>query len=214
MDELLLLIARHAGLGTLKTSTGRISRERGVSQQTVSRWLRELENNGIIARVASPGGVTVCLTEKGIDMLKEEYKVLETVFGGSNRMVGAITTGFGEGSYYVKQYSKKLEALLGFKPYAGTLNCRVNVEKKKTFIACSDRLVIEGFSSKHRAFGAVMCYPAAVFSGNNERRKFIAALLAPARARHEEEIAEIVAAVNLRRALRLKDNDKIIIERR
>jgi len=205
MDNELLLyyIVKNSGLfGKLKTSTTKISNELGVSQQTISRKLRELQKNRIITRNVSPNGVVVALTEKGDFILHQRYLLLKKIFEKKSDLNGNVKTGMGEGSYYVKIYSKRFEKTLNFKPFLGTLNLVVNPVKKKEFLAHLNPVKINSFKTKSRTYGAVYCYGVKI---NNLK----AALLIPERARHPENIIEIIAPVNLRKRFNLKENDTI-----
>ena len=204
--ELLLYIAKKEGLfGSLNSSTLKISKELSVSQQTISRKLREMENKGLIKRVASPNGLIVSLDDKGRGFLQENYKELTEVFGAVKTAIfGMVEKGIGEGSYYVsqKQYQEQFKAKLGFDAFAGTLNLKVNKEELAQFLANKGVIDINGFLTKSRSFGALSCYKVKV----NEVE---AAIVKPERARHPEDIIEIIANVNLRDSLKLNDNDEV-----
>ena len=75
--ELLLYIAKKEGLfGSLKSSTLKISKELSISQQSISRKLREMENKSLIKRLTSPNGLIVSLDENGRAILQGQYKEL------------------------------------------------------------------------------------------------------------------------------------------
>jgi riboflavin kinase len=206
-SELLLYVAKKEGLfGSLKSSTLSISKELSISQQTISRKLREMEKNGLITRLASPNGLTVSLDNKGREFLQNNYHKLSQIFQGKTTIIGITKQGIGEGSYYVsqKQYQQQFKTKLGFNAFPGTLNLEINKEELAQFLANKETLEIDGFTTKTRSFGSITTYKIKV---NNIE----AAIVKPARARHPENIIEIIAPVNLRNSLNLKDNDKVKI---
>jgi len=208
-EELLFYIVKKVGLfGKLRTSTNEISKEFDVSQQTISRKLRELENEKVIEREVSPLGVVIRLKQRGVSIMKDRYSFLRRVFGKRISFSGIVKKSFGEGAYYVKIYSKKFKNKLGFKPFLGTLNLKVNPAKSKEFILNSVDRFVDGFSDDSRTFGGVHCYEAKI---NDE---VDGALVVPVRARHPNDIVELIAPISLRKRFSLKDGDKVIIGER
>ena len=204
--ELLLYIAKKGGLfGSLKSSTLKISKELGISQQTISRKLREMENKGWVKRVASPNGLVVSLDDVGRGFLQQQYQELSSIYGAKKTAIlGVVEKGIAEGGYYVsqKQYQQQFKAKLGFSAFPGTLNLMVDKEELAQFLANNDIVEIEGFTTKTRSFGALTCYKIKI----NQTE---AAIVKPERARHPEDIVEIIANVNLRSSLNIKDGDKL-----
>jgi len=204
--ELLLYIAKKKGLfGSLKSSTLGISKEIGISQQTISRKLREMENKGLIKRLASPNGLTVSLDDKGRGFLQRNYRELSQIFKAKKTaIIGIVKKGIEEGSYYVaqKQYQGQFKAKLGFNAFPGTLNLKVDKEELMPFLADKEVIEISGFTTKTRSFGALTCYKAKI-------NQIEVAIIKPERARHPEDIIEVIAPVNLREELKLNDNDKV-----
>jgi len=72
------------------------------------------------------------------------------------------------------------------------------------FMANKEQIEINGFTTKTRTFGSITTYKIKI--GNIE-----AAIVKPQRARHPEDIIEIIAPINLRDSLKLKDKDKVKI---
>ena len=206
--ELLHYTAKNGGLfGNLKSSTIKIAKELGVSQQTISRKLREMHSLGLIKRDASPEGLTISLDEGGREFLKQNFIFLKNTFSGkTNELEGTVEAGDGEGRFYVSllQYQKQFKEKLNFNPYPGTLNLRVDKEEALHFLSTLQKININGFATKERAFGALSCYKIKVNS-------IEAAIVVPERTRHSLDIIEIIAAVHLRDKLKLKDDDKIKI---
>ncbi len=204
--ELLLYIAKKEGLfRSLRSSTLRISKELGISQQTISRKLKEMENKGLITRSASPNGLIVSLDNKGREFLQRNYQELSQIFKTrKTAIIGIAQKGIGEGSYYVlqKQYQQEFKSKLGFNAFPGTLNLKINKEELAPFLANNKQIKINGFTTKTRSFGSITAYKIRI---NNIE----AAIIKPERARHPEDIIEVVAPLSLRDLLKLKDNDKV-----
>ncbi len=203
--ELLLYIAKKEGLfGSLNSSTLRISKELGISQQTISRKLREMEDISLIKRDVSPNGMRVSLNDKGREFLQKNYLELRQVFESKKAVIcGSVGGGIGEGAYYVsqKRYQQQFKAKLGFNAFPGTLNLQVNKEELAQLLANKELIEIEGFRTKTRTFGALSCYK--IKMKDND-----AAIVRPERARHPADIVEIIAPVNLRQSLKLDEGDK------
>jgi len=205
---LLLYIAKKEGLfGQLKSSTLSISKELGISQQSISRKLREMEDKGLITRLASPNGLIVGLDNKGREFLQKKYQELTEIFKAKKAdIIGIVQGGIGEGAYYVsqKEYQTQFNEKLGFKAYPGTLNLKISKEELAPFLANKPSIKINSFTTKERTFGSLTCCKIKIKSAQ-------AAIVVPERTRHSEDIIEIIAPVNLREELRFKDNDKIKI---
>lgn len=191
-------------------TTSEIANELGLSQQTASRHLIDLENQGLIKRERLTRGTSVRLTEKGVLELRNMYLTLHRVLEKPKRQLtleGELFTGLGEGAYYVSQpgFVRRFEEKLGFKPFMGTLNVRLKGEqlKKRSFMESISCVEIEGFRNGKRSFGPVKCYPAVV----NEEVE--ACVIRPLRTHYGEDVIEILAPVNLRKRLNLKDGDQV-----
>lgn len=206
--DILLYLAENTKLyGRLKRSTIKISKEMGVSQQTISRKIEELANLGYIDKKSFLNGIEVGLNDKAISFLKKRKDALDSAFGGSDSLKGRVFLGYGEGKYYMKNYKKKLKQELGFEPYEGTLNVRVEFVELKRFLHGLKKIRVNEFSTKERSFGAVDCYPVMV------EDKIKGAIVIPGRNKYGGDVVEIIAPVYLRKALNIKDNGQIKIER-
>jgi len=207
--ELLLYIAKKSGLfGTIKTSTLQIAKQTSISQQTISRKLREMEELSLIKRTASPNGLTISLDDKGRTLLQKNYQDLSKIFGNYKKEItGIVKKGIGEGAYYVSQknYQEQFKKLIGFKAYPGTLNIKVNKEELMLLTSNIDKIIIQGFITKERSFGSLTCYKIKV-------NDIDSAIVIPERTRHEKDIIEVIAEINLRNRLSLKDEDKVKIK--
>jgi riboflavin kinase len=65
---------------------------------------------------------------------------------------------------------------------------------------------IEGFKNEDRTFGAIKCYPAIIGS------KIQGALISALRSHYDASVLELIAPVNLRKTLKLKDGQKVKVE--
>ena len=202
---LLLFLAKKTGLfNPLKTSTGEIALEFQVSQQTVSRKLRELKQKGLISFVSSPQGCEISLSEKGIAEIKKHFSELKTFFESGKKtreLEGKVSFGFGEGRYYIsrKQYLEQFRELLGFKPYFGTLNLSVEERALSSFLLNSKPVFIQGFSTKERSFGSLKAFRISIHGVQG-------AIIIPERTKHPKNMIEIIAPFFLRKKFSLKEN--------
>jgi riboflavin kinase len=176
------------------------------AQQTISRQLRILESQGLVDRIASPRGMQVRLSGKGRNMLHDEYEALATLFAPARKVKGKVSEGLGEGKYYIKIYSKRIEEKLGFKPYAGTMNLLVEQELIGRFLLGLPSSYIEPFKTKDRTFGAAALFKVMVDG-------FDGALVVPERTRHNECTVEVIAPINLRKRLGLANGDLVELKR-
>lgn len=193
-------------------TTVNIASRLGFSQQTVSRHLIELENQGMIKREKATRGETVRITEKGMNELNKMYHTLHRVIEGPKTeltLEGEVFSGLGEGAYYVSQpiYMRQFQEKLGFTPFLGTLNVRLSKKhlKDRSLLESIGYIEIEGFKDGARSFGAGRCYRVLI---NEEVEAFVVAAL---RSHYGEDVLEILAPVNLRERLNLKDGDTIRI---
>jgi riboflavin kinase len=180
----------------------------GVSQQTASRLLNELEAAGMISCTRGGKGQVINMTEKGLSSLNDMLLNLRTFLECAKEPLAIeakVATGFGEGAYYIQAYAKKLEAALGFIPYPGTLN----LKPTKPYPAI-DRFAsgeIAGFTENNRSFGAVKYVLAKLSSKSWEEDCFI---LLPQRTHHVVEL-EVVAREKLRDKRSIKDDDVVTL---
>jgi len=200
MDDDNILLAIACKGFSRQTSTIKLSEELGLSQQSVSRKLIEMEKSGLITREASPRGMNLAITPVGRKLLRKKYLKLLAVLEGCMKISGKVVSSLGEGSYYLKQkgYIDQIQKKLGFKPYPGTLNIKTREFPITTPIK------IDGFKTKERSFGSLECYPIKI-------KNISCAIVVPTRT-HHKEILEIIAPVSLRKELHLKDGDKIELE--
>lgn len=186
--------------GRAMASSVQLSAHLRVSQQTASRWLTELQSEGLVQKAAG----AFRLTDAGT-------RYLQQLAPQTPRQIqGAVFTGLGEGRYYLSQkgYQDQFPALLGFAPYPGTLNLRlVDAENRQANLALRAQpgLYLDGFSVKERSFGGARCYLCQV------NGKHAGAVIVPERTHYPEDVVEVLSPFFLRKKLGLSDGDPITI---
>ena len=212
---LLKLAEMGAHRRTAKISTEYLAENLGIAQQTASRYLIELERKGWIKRTIKPEGSLIRIDDAGIKELQKLHSNLrlwiEAAYPPSVTLEGSVFTGLGEGAYYTSKeiYQKQFVEKLGFKPYPGTLNLKINSDydlKTRMELEAYPAIEIQGFKNEDRTFGIVKCYPAIV--GNKVKGALISAL----RSHYDNSVLELIAPVNLRKQLKLKDGQKVKVE--
>jgi riboflavin kinase len=200
-----------------KITTSKLAERLGSSQQTISRKLRLLEKQGFIHRSSHHRGQFVTLNEKGTRLLRKKYLDLRDIVERSKEpgvsFGGNLVSGSGEGRYYVSQdeYFLQFHEKLGFRPFLGTLNIKmrsVNDLKAKNEIEKNKPVVVKGFRKEKRTFGDILCYPCVV------NRRIRGAIVIPERTHHPSDVVEIIAPVDLRKELSVKDGDYVHVEMR
>lgn len=198
-----------------KISTEYLAEKLGISQQTSSRYLIELERKGWIARSITPEGSLIKIKEQGVLELKKLYNSLKVLveksYPPSITLEGSVFSGLGEGAYYTSKepYKKQFIEKLGFEPYPGTLNLKLTSEydiKARLELEAYPAIEISGFKNEDRAFGIVKCYPALIAN------KVKGALVHAVRSHYDASVLEIIASVCLRKHLNVKDGHKVKVE--
>jgi len=212
---LLKLAEMGAHRRTAKISTEYLAGKLGTSQQTASRYLIELDNEGLIRRTITPEGCLIKITDNGVKELKKLYSnlrfLMEAAYPPSITLEGLVFTGIGEGAYYIskEQYRKQFIEKLGFDPYPGTLNLKLTTDydiKTRSELESYPAIEIEGFRNEDRTFGSVKCYPAII------ENKVKGALVLALRSHYDASVIEVIAPVFLRKHLKLKDGHKVKAE--
>jgi len=191
-------------------TTEDVAKNVGVSQQTASRRLIQMQHEGLIERMKEGRNQTIQITSEGVRELTGMYNVLKRVFEAPKTdllLRGVLFTGLAEGSYYVSKegYRKQFRAKLGFDPFPGTLNIRLSKEdlSERRLLEGYPSVYIEGFQNQKRSYGPAKCYKAIV------EEKVPAAIILPIRAHYGEDVIEIISPESLRKRLNLKDGDVV-----
>lgn len=190
------------------------SRELGealeMSQQSASKRILELMEAKYIVRDLGTRKQRIKITSKGAEELKKEYSEYRRVFERSDHLNihGEVMSGMGEGGYYICQdgYMNQFKKKLGFVPYHGTFNVRIDIDEvgKLDIIRSTAGILIEGFTDNGRSFGNVIAYKAKI-------RNIDCAVVVPERS-HYVDIIEIICQFHLRRTLGLSDGDGIDVK--
>ena len=200
---------------TAKISTDYLAKKLGISQQTASRYLIELEHIDWISRNVTPEGSLIEIKGEGAVELQRIYSnlkvLMEKTYPPSVTLEGTVFTGLGEGAYYISKpdYKKQIIEKLGFEPFPGTLNVKLTSDydiKTRMELEAYPALEVMGFQGKDRSFGLVKCYPAII--GGKAQGALVTAL----RSHYDASVLEIIASVCLRKQLGLKDGNKVKVE--
>lgn len=215
LKEKLLIFLAKSGAYTkrLKMSTSMIAQHLGTSQQSASRILIQLEQNGYIEKIIVGKITLIRLTNKGIDELRNLYTILKSIFEKPMEMFleGRVFSGLGEGFYYITlpQYFEQIKEKVGFIPYPGTLNIQLlskdSIDNRILLEKIAD-IPIDGFSDGQRTYGGAKCIKA-LFNGEQE-----AAIIFVERTHYGKDVIEVIAPVYLRGKYGLKDGDKVFLK--
>jgi len=196
---------------TVLLKTSDLGKDLSVSQQTASRRISQSVDQGYLVRAHTVNGMQLKLTEKGRDELLRVFSSLEIAFAPPKDEItiqGVVVGGLGEGAYYVDLYRTRFKKALGFDPYSGTLNVRVTTDEARKAInrmKHSPPIIVTGFTKEGRTFGDVICYRVKV------NGKIEATVVIAQRTHHSEDILEIIAPINIRKALKIKTDDRITL---
>ncbi|NYZ79365.1 CTP-dependent riboflavin kinase [Candidatus Micrarchaeota archaeon] len=206
LDLLLLLLRAGGGTDKVFATTNDIARELGISQQSISRWVIQLERAGFVER----GHSSIWLTSKALDELMRVYFVMKSSFEKEFpvKLFGTVVSGLKDGRYYLSlpHYARQFRKKLGFTPYRGTLNVVMEDRNKKLMLNRMKGITVDGFSIGNRVLGKVKCFPVLI------NGKVRGALVLPERSHYSSDIIEIVSQHNLREKLKLKDGSRVNIE--
>ena len=113
-------------------------------------------------------------------------------------MLGRVVGGLGQGQYYIsrKGYRNQFFQKLGFVPFPGTLNIKLD----EPFNPGPHQILIEGFREDERSFGGCKCYKIKL-------NGLEGAIIRPDRSSYPPDLVEIISTLRLRDELRLDDGD-------
>jgi riboflavin kinase len=213
-EKLLIFLAQSGAYAkSLNMSTLTIAQHLGTSQQSASRILIQLEQNGYIEKIIVGKTTLIRLTNRGLDELRNLYVILKSIFEKPMEIVleGRVFSGLGEGFYYITlpQYFEQIKEKVGFTPYPGTLNIQLlskdSIENRMLLERIAD-IPIDGFSNGQRTYGGAKCMRA-LFNGEQE-----AALIFVERTHYGKDVVEVIAPVYLRGKYNLRDGDKVFLK--
>ena len=201
----LLLVLLRAGAHErhARLSTAELASRLGVSQQTSSRWLILAQKEGWVER----GLNGLKLTQKSLTDLRMLCETLQSSFESRKKLsiTGEAISGLKDGRYYVPlpEYRRQFKEKLGFTPYPGTLNIRIQDMEAKLILADRKGVTISGFSHQGRMLGEIKCFPGLI------QKKIKGFVILPSRSHYGLDVLEFISKTNLRKALKLKDGDKV-----
>ena len=208
--ELLLLGAKDR---FVEISTAALAIKINKSQQAASRQLLDLEKASFVERIRSRGRNRIKITENGKKAVVDLYGILRIVLEGDELTLeinGEVFTGLGEGAYYMAMggYRRQFVKQLGFDPYPGTLNLRLNTpidQRQRRDLEQQPNVFIEGFEDGKRTYGWAKCFFAKI------KKKLDGAVIILERAHYDHTVLEVIAPRNIRDELELKDGDMLPI---
>jgi len=103
------------------------------------------------------------------------------------KLTGTVVTGEGVAKKFLRIYDERLQALLGFTIYRGTLNVSVDPIVANQFLNYLTAKRIDGFLENKIRFGGVTVYPCTVNGKPG-------AVLRPDLTRHGAEIVEVICS--------------------
>lgn len=210
LSELLLCGAKN---NFVDLTTNEIAKKIKRSQQLASKELLDLEFFGYIKRNKKSKKYSIKVTEKGYQQVYDLFLFLKTAVESFKHVIdfeGHIITGMGEGAYYMSLngYKKQFKEKLGYEPYPGTLNIKLNsmlfIEAKKEMLRYPS-INIEGFSDQSRTYGWVKCYPSYI----NDSMNINSSILILERTHYDDSILEIIAPFSIKEQFSLKNGDYI-----
>jgi riboflavin kinase, archaea type len=210
LSELLLCGAKN---NFVELTTNEIAKKIKRSQQLASKELLDLEFFGCIKRNKKSKKYTIKVTERGYQQVYDHFLFLKTAVESFKHVIdfeGHIITGMGEGAYYMSLdgYKKQFKEKLGYEPYPGTLNIKLNsmlfIEAKKEMLKYPS-INIEGFSDQSRTFGWVKCYPASI----NDSKNINSSILILERTHYDDSIIELIAPFSIKEQFSLKNGDYV-----
>lgn len=186
-------------------SSSGLGRTMSISQQSASKRILELLDLGLMSRDLGTRAQRLKLTKEGVETLTREYAEYKKILELKDRLTisGTVTTGLGEGQYYVqqKEYKDQFGEKLWFEPYEGTLNIKLGSSDvfKLNILEDSEGILIKGFESKGRSFGDVKCFPA-------KMKNVECAVIMPVRS-HHTDVLEVISKHHLRSILGVEDGN-------
>ena len=208
------LLSKGAKYNFVTVTTSSLGKNIGKSQQAASKHLLELEQNQFIERIISGRNISIKITSKGFAEMVKISSILQKSLDSSPSYIelrGTLVSGMGEGAYYMglKGYTKQFKSKIGYIPFPGTLNVRldkkIHQESIKQF-EVFDGTKINSFSDGKRTYGWVKCFAAKL---NNS---IDCQLIILERTHHDASIIELISKLCIRKTEKLKDGSKVLIK--
>ena len=208
------LLSKGARYNFVQITTSTLGKSIKKSQQAASKHILDLETGGFIERVMTGRHVSVKITQKGYSELVKLHSILGSTLGSSPSQLelnGSVISGLGEGAYYMglNGYTKQFKVKIGYIPFPGTLNVKLNQLQTTQIIQQLDDLasvIIEPFSDGKRTYGGVKCFHAML----NDSIK--CELIRLERTHHDISVIELISKSNLRKIANLKTGSKVTVK--
>ena len=208
------LLSKGAKYNYVSITTSSLGKSIKKSQQAASKHLLELEQNQFIERIISGRNISVKITSKGYSEMVKLSAILQKSLDSSPSFVelkGTLVSGMGEGAYYMglKGYTKQFQSKIGYVPYPGTLNVRLDQKIHQEAIKQFETLngvKIKSFSDGKRTYGWVKCFTAKLNNSTN------CELIILERTHHDDSIIELISKSCIRKIAKLKDGSKVSIK--
>ena len=218
--DILVALGKMGGIRRQVTcTTAELGDLLGISQQTASRKLVEMEHRNLIIRKYSQRGNSIKITQEGISNLEHVFTDMWMILTTSGKKLtdeitlkGTVITGMAEGAYYMgkRPYLDQITMILGFSPFPGTLNLQILDEITSGNFERLLRLpakFISGFKEEDRVFGDVFLWPTYLLIGD---KKIPSAIVRPGRTHHANQI-ELIAHENIKKEYHVKDGDELTV---
>ena len=208
------LLSKGARYNFVQITTTELGKSIKKSQQSASKHILELEDGGFIDRLMTGRQLSVKITQKGYSELVKLHSVLGSSLNLSPSHIelnGSVISGLGEGAYYMslKGYTKQFKAKIGYVPFPGTLNIKLNQLQTTQIIQQLDEIdnmTLDPFSDGKRTYGWVKCFHATL---NNSIK---CELIRLERTHHDSSVIELISKNNLRKTARLKTGSKVTLQ--
>ena len=208
------LLSKGARYNFVQLTSSSLGKSVQKSQQTASKYLMELENDGFIKRFMKGRKVFVRITNKGYAELVKLHSLLGSSLGAfpsSIELKGEIISGMGEGAYYMslKGYTKQFKSKIGYVPFPGTLNVKLYQKEYLEAIQQVDDLdgqKINSFSDGKRTYGWVKCFTAKL------NRTINCQLIRLERTHYDNSIIELISKNSICKTANLKLGSKVSIK--
>ena len=208
------LLSKGAKYNFVKVTTSSLGKDIGKSQQAASKHLLELEQNQFIERIISGRNISVKITSKGFAEMVKLSSILQQSLDSSPSYIelhGTLVSGMGEGAYYMglRGYTKQFRSKIGYVPFPGTLNVRLDKKIYRESIKqfeILDGIKITSFSDEKRTYGWVKCFTAKLNDSIDCQ------LIILERTHHDASIIELISKVSIRKTGKLEDGSKVKIK--
>jgi len=207
--KILLFLGKRGALkNKISITTTELANELKIPQQTVSRILIKLIKRGLITGERGIGGYEINITPKGKELLHDLDITLDEIFRKTKEIIisGKVIDGLKDGRYYLsqKEYRKNILEKLGFELYPGTLNIKLDDQNIKEKLQKMEGVEIKGFKMNDRIFGSIKCFKSKIDGVD-------ASVIIPERSHYGSDILEIISPFELRKKLKLKNGDEVVI---